>query len=113
MSRPSDNGVPRARHDWRGIIVDEFGEDFADGYDAWVRAEALWDGHAEIKQRKCSTASEAVTVLLEMARADAERGTEKRHWQRYIDGNHCAECAKYVDEGDVEWPADAEDNDHA
>jgi hypothetical protein len=28
---------------------------------------------------------------------------DDRHWQRYIDGNHCAECAKYVDEGDAAW----------
>jgi len=42
MTRPSANAVLRGDGPhWRAIIVDEFGEDFADGYDAWVRADAL------------------------------------------------------------------------
>jgi len=30
------------------------------------------------------------------------------HWKRYVDGNHCPACAKYVEEGVGDWPTDDE-----
>jgi uncharacterized small protein (DUF1192 family) len=40
----------------------------------------------------------------ERLRARVERKAPgRRHWKWYIDGNHCAECSKYVEEGVGEW----------